>query len=297
MRFAPGCARASPAAERTCYDAAVTAMAPIEAGCLAVLAVFVWSWRTRLRQSGFRRELAAVALAAWLTEDSCIRLYGFYDYHAPWSVFVDRVPLVVALVWPVVILSARDVALALAGGDVVKSLARTGAIVLADAALIEPIAVHAGLWRWTAEGPFGVPLVGIAGWSVFAWAVSLALVKGPALAVWLAPLLTHAVLLALWWGALRWIPAPPAEGAAVSAVVIAGFLTATIWRAAHRPVGGGVLLARFAAACFFGALLVSGAPPSVSLAVWAGAFLPPWLALVRRPQTAEAPGSPSSSQP
>ena len=256
-------------------------MAPIEAGCLAVLAVFAWTWRTRLRDRAFLRELFAVALAAWLTEDSCIHLYGFYEYHAPWTLFLDRVPLVVALVWPAVILSARDVALALAGGNVVKSLARTGAIVLADAALIEPIAVHAGLWRWTVEGPFGVPVIGILGWSVFGWAVSLALVKGPSLAWWLAPLLTHAFLLVAWWGALRWIPAPPAAGAAVSAAVIAGFFTITTWRKGHPAIPGDVLLARFAAACFFGALLLSGASPSIPLAAWSAAFVPPWLALGR----------------
>jgi len=246
-----------------------------------VLALFAWTWRTRLRDVAFRREFGAVALAAWLTEDSCLRLYGFYEYHAPWTLFLDQVPLVVALTWPVVILSARDVALALAGGNVVKSLARTGAIVLADAALLQPIAVHAGLWRWTAEGAFGVPLIGIFGWSVFAWAVSLALVKGPSLACWLAPLLTHAFLVVAWWGALRWIPPPPDAGAAISAAVVAAFTTFVLLRDRPHAIPASVLLARFSAACFFGALLASGAPPALPLAAWSAAFVPPWLVLAR----------------
>ena len=48
------------------------------------------------------------------------------------------------------------------------------AIVLADASLIEPIAVRAGLWRWTEPGLFAVPLVGIVGWAFFAWAAAFA---------------------------------------------------------------------------------------------------------------------------
>lgn len=254
-------------------------IAPIEAGCVAVFALFVWTWRTRLRDVRSRRELAAVVFATWLTEDAAIRLYGFHAYDAPWSAFVDQVPLAVAMVRPLLILSARDVALALVGGDTVKSLARTGAIVLVDAALLEPIAVHAGLVQWNAPGPFGVPLLAIAGWSVFGWAVSLALVKGARLAVWLAPLFAHAFLVAAWWGAFRWIPAPPDEGAAVFAIVIGGFLAALFWRRSIPAIPGGVLLARFAVACFGGALLASGAPPSIALAAWSAAFVPPWLAL------------------
>src|SRR5690349_9163783 len=110
-------------------------MAPIELGCVAVLLAFAYAWRGRWRDAAFRRELVFVAIAAWVTEDTCIRIYGFYEYHAPWSVFVDRVPLLVALIWPVVVLSARDVALSLAGGDPVKAIAKTAVIVLFDAAL------------------------------------------------------------------------------------------------------------------------------------------------------------------
>jgi hypothetical protein len=269
-------------------------MVPVEVGCLAVLAVFAYAWRSRIRDRAFLQELAAVTFAAWLTEDTCIRFYGFYEYHAPWSVFVDRVPLLVALIWPVVILSARDLALAISrrtpSDDArlleVRAIGRTGLIVLADAALIEPIAAHAGLWRWTAEGPFGVPLIGIAGWSIFAWAVALSLTTKRVAFVISAPvLLTHALLLALWWGALRWIPAPPDAGAAISIAVIGVFATFLIWRRPSQPVPGDVLVARFAAACFFGALLASGPAPDPWLLLWAGALVPPWLAFVWRNRT------------
>lgn len=256
-------------------------MAPIEAGILAVLAVFAWTWRSRLRAVAFRRELAAVALASWIAEDASLRLYAFHEYAAGWTASLDRVPLVVALAWPVLILSARDIALALAKGDAVKSLARTGAIVFADAALVLPIATHAGIVRWHSGGPFGVPIVAILAWSVVAWAISLALVKGPVLAAWLPPLLAHAIVFAAWWGALRWIPAPPDAGAAVFAVVIAVFFAATTWRKAPPPISGAVILGRFAAACALAALLASGAPPSIALAAWSAGFALPWLTIVR----------------
>ena len=65
---------------------------------------------------------------------------------------------------PVVILSALELA---------ESLTKTrttllcAAIALADAALIEPVAVRAGLWRWHEPGLFGVPPIGILGWAFF----------------------------------------------------------------------------------------------------------------------------------
>src|SRR5262249_12701740 len=146
-----------------------------------------------------------------------IRSYGFYQYSTlAWSMFVDRVPLLVALIWPVVIDSAHQ----LAGGR-----ARfTFVIVLADAALIEPIAARAGLWAWNEPGLFGVPFIGMLGWGLFAAAASTLLRRGR-VALLFAPLVTHILLLASWWGALRWvageIPEAPALVGLVAAALVA----------------------------------------------------------------------------
>ena len=39
-------------------------------------------------------------------------------------------------------------------------------IVLADASLIEPVAVASNLWAWTEPGLFAVPPIGILGWAI-----------------------------------------------------------------------------------------------------------------------------------
>ena len=123
-------------------------MIPIQLTCLAIVLI---SLSMGLRQAESRteylRRYGLLVLAAWVAEDSCIRCYGFYHYAPGWSLFVDQVPLAIVLIWPCVILSARE----LAGVPLIGA-----AIVLTDAGLIEPIAVQAGLWHWTEPGLFGV---------------------------------------------------------------------------------------------------------------------------------------------
>ena len=106
---------------------------------------------------------SSLVCAAWVGEDSVIRAYGFYGYAPEWSLFVDQ--------------SAAPHRRHLAGRDrlgarasrAVSSRMRSrasrvalagGLIVLADASLIEPIAVHAHLWSWSAANAravFDVP--------------------------------------------------------------------------------------------------------------------------------------------
>src|SRR5439155_24844517 len=113
--------------------------------------------------------LALLVVASWIGEDSVIRVYGFYHYARGWALFVDQVPLAIVVIWPVVIDSAWGLARCLAAGARAQALL-AAAFVLADASLIEPIAVRAGLWRWTEPGLFAVPPVGILGWALFAGA-------------------------------------------------------------------------------------------------------------------------------
>ena len=103
--------------------------------------------------------MAAMATAAWIAEDTAIRLYGFYFYAADrWTLFVDQVPLLVLIIWPVVVTSGIDLLGALRVPTTRWPLL-LGALVVADAWFIEPVAVDAGLWTWTSPGPFTVPTI------------------------------------------------------------------------------------------------------------------------------------------
>ena len=212
--------------------------------------------------------LVLYGATAWIAEDTVIHAYGFYEYSPRWSILVDRVPLTVLLIWPIVIISAQDLAGRWAPW-----------VVLTDAALIEPIAVMSGYWAWTAPGLFGVPPIGIAGWAIFAaWALYLEQrFPHPAVLMVGAPLLTHVSLLALWWGGLRWVsaPIPPLVGLTV-ALLVSLFLS---FRASLRwwPARPTVLMRVPAAAFFFAALAM--AAPRWELVAYALVFAPPYLIL------------------
>ena len=79
-------------------------MVLLQIACLAIVAAFL-VFRARLEAeplSLFRR-LFLLALAAWAGEDTCIRAYGFYEYSESWWLFLDKVPLLIVLIWPIVI--------------------------------------------------------------------------------------------------------------------------------------------------------------------------------------------------
>jgi hypothetical protein len=274
-------------------------MIGLELACVAILLVYgVVSWRTVEDRKRFVSEYATIWAAAWIAEDTCIRLYGFYGYAPEWSVFLDQTPLLITLIWPTVILSARDLARALGAPSTRVPLAGA-ALVLADAALIEPIAVSAGLWTWTEPGLFGVPVIGILGWSLFAWAALNLLERNTflpqagastarasatrRLLVCLvgAPVATHVLLLTTWWGCFRWIPreVPP-----IPAIVFVGGLSlaltgAAVQRRLRQRLTWKVYGPRIPAALFFFALLSLHGGESPLLVAWALAFVPPYMTL------------------
>jgi uncharacterized membrane protein len=144
-------------------------MRVLELFALAIVVGFVLI-RTRFgpEPRTFLRRMALLVVASWIAEDSCIRAYGFYFYAPGWSVFVDRVPLAILLIWPIVIHSAWELARRLLGTGH-RWIPLAGALLVwADASMIEPIAVRAGLWRWTEPGLFQVPPIGILGWAFYA---------------------------------------------------------------------------------------------------------------------------------
>lgn len=292
----------------------------LEIVCLTIVASYVVARLLQASGGGQRRaflgRFAVLAVASFLGEDSVIRAYGFYAYATGWSARLDHVPLVIVLVWPVVIDSAATLARALVtpigGGkkhpslsDSVRVATLGAAIVLADASLIEPIAVRAGLWRWIEPGLFGVPLIGILGWAFFAWTTIMVfeLARGPALAIVLAvaPIVTHALIIVSWWALFRWISGERSAVAAAGLAWGAAIVVAT--RTARDALAGrglavvpiGELLVRLPGALFFFVLLgMTAYAPSVfaspdarvyaapdagllALAAYAAAFAPPYL--------------------
>ncbi|MCU1279109.1 MAG: hypothetical protein JWM53_2655 [bacterium] len=253
-------------------------MLALELACAAIVALCVAARRDALPS------LALLAVAGFLGEDSVIRAYGFYYYSPRWHLFLDRVPLMIVLIWPIVIHSAWSLARRLSPRAAWVPLVGAG-LVLADASLIEPIAVHAGLWRWTEPGLFTVPLIGIVGWAYFAGAAMACLQRArPVAAVLIAPLATHVLLVASWWLAFKWLSRPlPARPFVVGAWLVLGTLTALALR--FRPGRGQPafrrdLLLRGPGAAFFFVLLALNARDLPSLCVYALAFVPPYLALL-----------------
>lgn len=278
-------------------------MGAIELACGAIVAVFlVVRARMEARPGRLLRRLALMAAAGWIGEESCIRLHGFYFYDRAWSAFIGHVPLMILVIWPVVIQSARDVAGAALGprpGSAAQARGlwpRAGvtllgaAIVLADASLIEPIAVQARLWSWTEPGLFAVPPIGILGWAYFAAACLVLFdtsdrrgggLAFDALVLVVAPAATHALLIATWWGALRWVSGSIAPWPAVAlAWAIALPLAARAWQAGtRRRIPRAVMLLRVPAAGFFFVLLAVRGRDVLPLVAYALAFAPPYLAV------------------
>ena len=265
----------------------------LQLSCAAILALFAVVRVARDPDPArVLRRLALLAVASWIGEESCIHLYGFYFYSPAWSLHLDRVPLLIPLIWPVVILSAHDLARFVLRGPRPLAVPLLGAaIVLADASLIEPIAVASGLWTWTHPGLFAVPLIGIVGWSFFAGAAMAVFDRADraprgaalceALVLVLAPAATHALLVATWWAAFRWAPGFVAPWPVVAlAWALSITLAAYAWRAGlRRRIPPAFMWLRVPAAGFFFVLLALHGRDAAPLVAYALAFAPPYLAL------------------
>ena len=268
----------------------------LQIACLAIIATFLF-FRARLeaRPLVLFRRLALLSAAAWAGENTCIRAYGFYEYTQSWWLFLDRVPLLIVLIWPIVIQSARDLATCLWPGRDRPTALRVSltvfALVLADASLIEPIAVQAGLWRWTEPGIFSVPPIGILGWAFFAAIAVFVFERAAwlhrpwheALVLLAAPTGTHALLVASWWAFFRWVnwPLPSWPAPALAWLTSITLLTLALRARTSRRVPRALLWIRLPAALFFFVLLALRGKENPSLVAYALAFAPPYLALMR----------------
>jgi Carotenoid biosynthesis protein len=284
-------------------------MVLLQVACLAIVGTFlVFRARLEAEPLDLFRRLFLLAAAAWIGEDTCIRLYGFYEYSESWWLFLDRVPLLIVLIWPIVIQSARDLGTCLWAGRDRPTAPRVAltvlGLVLADASLIEPVSVQSGLWRWTEPGIFAVPPIGILGWAYFA-AIAVYLFEGAAwkhapwqeaLVLVVAPAGTHLLLLVTWWGALRWVnvPLPPWPAVVAAWLVSVPLCARAVQLRTRQRVPPILLWLRVPAALFFFVLLGIFGRRSGALVAYALAFAPPYLSIFSRGATARTPRLASS---
>jgi len=245
--------------------------------CVAIVSIYLAvRVRRERRASDLFLRLLAFATAAWIGEDSVIRAYGFYFYSPKWNFFLDQVPLAIVCIWPVVIHSAWDLSRALTTR---RRWLWAALIVLADASLIEPIAVQTGLWHWTEPGLFTVPPIGILGWAFFAGACIAVVEYTPNLILLMAaPIVTHLLLVASWWTFFRWVNGPLDPWPAIVIVWTLAIILILFARRARVPAID--LWARLPGALFFFALLILNW--TRPLALYAFAFAPPYIALLSR---------------
>ena len=241
--------------------------------------------------AGFLSKVSIVSMACWITEETCIRFYGFYSYNPSWSLFLGHVPVLIILIWPVLIHSSWDLASQLSSQRPKLIPLAAGALVCTDALLIEPVAVNADLWAWSEPGIFHVPPIGVLGWGILAFLCTLFFEKGTppstpkrrnGLTLVVPVIGTHVLLLGIWWGALRWInmdvPSVPMAGVAW---VLSIVLTLTFLRqGTGRHLKKKTLLLRVPASLFFLVLLVSNAGGAEILVVYVLASAPPYITIM-----------------
>lgn len=256
-----------------------------ELACVAIVALALAALARTQPWRPLLASYAGLAIAGWLGEETCIAWYRFYAYAPSWHGRVDHVPVLVPVIWPLVILSARAVIDAVA-----PTLGRwrplaVAALVIADASLVEVIAVRAGLWAWAEPGHLGVPLIGILGWGFFAGGADVALGRPGwqrPVALLAAVALTHALIVAAWWACFKWTLRGDLGDGALLAVVLAGALAVPGSLVLRARTGGlplAVALPRMIAASLFVVTLLVVAADATRLWLHTAAVAAPYLAL------------------
>jgi hypothetical protein len=200
-----------------------------------------------------------LAAASYIGEESCIGLYGLYRYNAQFVGFVHYVPLMIPVIWPLVILSARSVVEALFGEG---RHALVALLVVFDASLIEVLSVRAGYWSWIYGGHLNVPLIGILGWGAFVYGACVGLGgRGPLripFTLLFSFLTTHGLLLAWWWGGMRFLPRTTSDAYLLFFALLAAAALVAVQRAraTGRNLGVVVTAPRLLATSLFVVLFI-----------------------------------------
>ena len=259
-----------------------------EPACIAIVALaLVFMARTQpLRQLAL--QYVALAIAGFIGEETCIRFYQFYHYSYAWHGRIDCVPIMVPLIWPLVILSARSVA-----DSVAPTIGRArpllvGGLVIFDASLVEVIAVRAHLGSWAEPGHLNVPILGILGWGFFAIGADVALSQRSVLSRMLgligALVLTHLLIVAAWWACFRWtLRGDLGDASMIGLGVLSACALAAALRARHagHTLSLATALPRMIAASLFIAVLLVVAPHDSRLWLHTAAVAIPYLVVTK----------------
>ena len=276
-----------------------------ELAAVATVAIYIVahsSGQPKRRQ--FIIRIILVCAASWITEESCIRLYDFYDYSTNWVLFLAHLPLLVIVIWPIIVHSAWNLASQIVQPGCSRLVPLTAAaIVLTDASLIEPVGVQTGLWSWNQPGLFDVPPIGIFGWAYFAFLCVLFFeqrkrrngAKWVNLLILIVPVIgTHMLLLITWWGAFRWfkISIDPMLAAGIAWALSLSLVSVILKHRTGTRIKRKTLLLRLLGALLLFTWLALNSNESALLIVYATAFAPPYLTLMAQQYF---PASPATS--
>jgi len=234
--------------------------------------------------------LAALVVMAWLADDLAIRLYGLHAY-APgaWGVFIDRVPLGAAMLWGAMLESAWVLGRHIAGHESRYVPLAAAVVILADAALVQPLGVAAGLWRWEAPGLLGVPLAAFAA-SAASGGVAIAMHENirrrgryaywDPLTIPAGVLAGHLAALAGWWALPPRTLGPIPQWPTLAGLAVVAVLLVVAASRAQRRMGLRPLLERIPAAMLAAGLLAAHGGHKPALLACSLVVVTPWLVVV-----------------
>ncbi len=259
---------------------------------IAILAILLLA-RPKPVSGYFLARILLIAVTSWMMEESAIVLYRFYSYNPAWHLWLDQVPVMVVITWPIIIHSAWDLSSQMLHNQYKFIPFAAALIVATDAFFIEPIATHAGLWSWNYPGLFKVPFIAISGWAYYAFLWIYCLTRKRTrykieptdfLQMILIIAGTHLLLLLSWCLFMRWVSL---EFNSFIVICFAWFLSLLfvltfLGKNFTQRVERRTLLLRLPAALFFFTLIFLNFNHSLSLLLYATAFVPPYLILMLR---------------
>lgn len=119
-------------------------------------------------------ELLALAVYGYALERAAIAVFAAHEYAPSWRLAPGGVPVAVVAVWAAIISAAMAVAVRRGAGSAAARAGTAALVALVVDLAMEPVAVRAGLWRWTPPGAWlGVPLGNFVGWAVIVGSYTL----------------------------------------------------------------------------------------------------------------------------